>query len=88
MTTFTESIIEQAAIDWLSELGYEYAFGPEIAFDGAHPERSDYQEPLLYQRLQVGAVAVGLLALGAFPPHVPSEPVQRSIPNERFQSSR
>lgn len=34
MTSFTESIIEQAAIDWLKELGYEYAFGPEIAFDG------------------------------------------------------
>ena len=33
--TFTESIIEQAAIDWLKELGYEYAFGPEIAFDGS-----------------------------------------------------
>ena len=34
MTTFTESTIEQAAIDWLKELGYGYAFGPEIAFDG------------------------------------------------------
>ncbi|MFN8413171.1 MAG: hypothetical protein U0Z26_12360 [Anaerolineales bacterium] len=33
--TFTESIIEQAAIDWLKELGYSYAFGPEFAFDGA-----------------------------------------------------
>ena len=32
--TFTESTIEQAAIDWLQELGYNYAFGPEIAFDG------------------------------------------------------
>ena len=31
--TFTESIIEQAAIDWLKYLGYSYAFGPEIAFD-------------------------------------------------------
>lgn len=32
--TFTESSIEQATIDWLKELGYEYAFGLEIAFDG------------------------------------------------------
>jgi hypothetical protein len=31
--SFTESTIEQAAIDWLQELGYDYAFGPEIAFD-------------------------------------------------------
>lgn len=32
--SFTESTIEQAAIDWLKELGYGYAFGPESAFDG------------------------------------------------------
>lgn len=32
MTIFTESTIEQAAIDWLKDLAY--AFGPEIAFDG------------------------------------------------------
>ncbi|MCL4272253.1 MAG: hypothetical protein KJZ77_00150 [Anaerolineales bacterium] len=31
MSTFTESTIEQAAIDWLQELGYSYVFGPEIA---------------------------------------------------------
>ncbi len=52
MINFTESVIEQAAIDWLQSLGYEYAFGPEIAFDGARPERGDYQEPLLLGRLQ------------------------------------
>jgi len=52
MTIFTESTIEQAAIDWLQELGYDYAFGPEIAFDGEHPERSDYQETLLLGRLR------------------------------------
>lgn len=52
MTSFTESTIEQAAIDWLQELGYEYAFGPEIAFDGERPERSDYHETLLTGRLQ------------------------------------
>ena len=34
MMPFAESTIEQAAIDWLQELGYNYAFGPEIAFDG------------------------------------------------------
>ncbi len=38
--------------------------------------------------LVLGAVAVGLLALGAFPPPVPPQPVERMLPNERFQSSR
>ena len=50
--TFTESTIEQAAIDWLQELGYNYVFGPEIAFDGERPERSNYQETLLLGRTQ------------------------------------
>jgi type I restriction enzyme, R subunit len=52
LATFTESTIEQAAIDWLQELGYVYAFGPEIAFDGERPERGDYQETLLLGRLR------------------------------------
>jgi len=52
MSPFTESIIEQAAIDWFKDLGYDYAFGPEIAFDGERPERGDYQETLLRCRLQ------------------------------------
>jgi len=52
MTLFTESTIEQAAIDWLKDLGYDYAFGPEIAFDGEAPERSDYHETLLLGRLR------------------------------------
>ena len=38
--------------------------------------------------LILGAVAVGLLALGAFPPHVPSQPVERTLPNDRFQTGR
>ncbi len=50
--TFTESTIEQAAIDWLKDLGYAYVFGPMIAFDGDLPEREDYQEALLIGRLQ------------------------------------
>lgn len=52
MIHFAKSTIEQAAIDWLKELGYSYAFGPEIAFDGEHPERGDYQETLLLGRFQ------------------------------------
>jgi len=52
MPPFTESIIEQAAIDWFKDLGYDYTFGPAIACDGEHPERSDYQETLLLDRLR------------------------------------
>lgn len=35
--------------------------------------------------LLLGAVALGLLALGAFPPAVTPAPVERTLPNDRFQ---
>jgi hypothetical protein len=38
--------------------------------------------------LLLGAVAVGLLVIGAFPPAVPPQPVERTLPNDRFQSTR
>ncbi len=50
--TFNEFTVEQAAINWLTELGYEYSDGPAIACDGEHPERADYQETILAGRLE------------------------------------
>jgi hypothetical protein len=38
--------------------------------------------------LVLGALAVGLLAIGAFPPAVTPQPVERTLPNERFSSGR
>ncbi len=43
---------------------------------------------LLILMFVLGAVAVGLLALGAFPPEVAPRPVERSLPNDRFQTGR
>jgi hypothetical protein len=34
MNSFTESVIEQAAIDWFTGLGYACVFGPDIACNG------------------------------------------------------
>src|SRR3990172_2214457 len=50
--TFTESTIEQAALDWLHNLKYRIVFGPARAFDGAAPERENYKEVVLVGRLQ------------------------------------
>lgn len=44
--SFTESTIEQATLNWLTSLGYSYAFGPDLAFDGTHPERENSVETL------------------------------------------
>lgn len=52
MTQFAESTIEEAAIDWLTDLGYAYAFGPDLAFDGPAPERENYEVVILLARLQ------------------------------------
>ena len=43
---------------------------------------------MLILLLVLGAVVVGLLALGAFPPSVTPQPVDRALPNERFSSGR
>ncbi|MGK9452561.1 type I restriction endonuclease subunit R [Acidithiobacillus caldus] len=52
MITLNESTIEYHAIALFRELGYAYAFGPDISPDGSHPERSDYGETLLRERLR------------------------------------
>jgi type I restriction enzyme R subunit len=49
---FTESIVEEAAIDWLKRLGYQYLAGPDIACDGDHPERGSYSDVVLVERLR------------------------------------
>lgn len=43
----TEDQLEQIAIAWFKELGYEYEYGPDIACDGDRPERKDYKQVIL-----------------------------------------
>jgi type I restriction enzyme, R subunit len=50
--TFAEFHIEQASLDWFANLGYSLSFGPDLAFDGASPERENYTDPILSGRLQ------------------------------------
>ncbi|MFP3122616.1 type I restriction endonuclease subunit R [Ectobacillus funiculus] len=49
---FTEDLLEEAVIEVLQEMDYEYVFGPEIGHDGERPERQDYREVILEQRLR------------------------------------
>ncbi len=51
----TEDQLEQEALAWLGEVGYSHLYGPDIAFDGTAPERSDYRGVLLVERLR-GAI--------------------------------
>ena len=52
MTTITEADVEQAALEWLSALGWKVAHGPDIAPDTPNVERSDYGQVVLAQRLR------------------------------------
>jgi type I restriction enzyme, R subunit len=52
LETFTEDLLEEAAIEILGELGYEHKFGPDIAYDGESPERRDYKEVILENRVK------------------------------------
>jgi type I restriction enzyme R subunit len=49
---FTEESLEQAAIEILQELGYDYKFAPDISCDEDEPERKDYREVILEQRVK------------------------------------
>jgi type I restriction enzyme R subunit len=48
----TEDQLEQEALDWLKDVGYRHLYGPDIAPDGDSPERSDYRQALLLDRLR------------------------------------
>lgn len=48
----TEDQLEKEALDWLTDIGYTHLYGPDIAPDGDTPERTDYRQVLLANRLR------------------------------------
>lgn len=62
MPKITEHEIEEFAIELLEGLGYEYIYAPDIAPDGDYPERDNYGEVLLHDRLRnaVGRINPGI----------------------------
>nr|MDP9479361.1 type I restriction endonuclease subunit R [Actinomycetota bacterium] len=52
MTAVNESVVEEAALDWFAELGYETLHGPDIAPDGPDAERTSYADVVLMDRLR------------------------------------
>ena len=64
MAGFTESEVEDAALEWFAGLGYAVLHGPDIGPEGPAPERSSYDEVLLTGRLRN--------ALARLNPHMPT----------------
>ena len=48
----TEADVEQAALNWLSNLGWQTTHGPDIAPTTANTERADYAQVVLDGRLR------------------------------------
>lgn len=71
ITSYTESDLEQAAIEWFQELNYNWAYGPEISPEGEYPERYLYSDVILSERLRE--------ALTRINPGVPREAIEEAI---------
>lgn len=47
----TEAQLEQLCLAWFQAIGYEYVCGYDIAPDGETPQRQDYGQVILGERL-------------------------------------
>jgi len=64
---FTESVVEEAALEWFAGLGYAVCPGPQIAPGEATAERDDFGHVVLHRRLRD--------ALGRLNPGLPTEAI-------------
>jgi len=71
MCNFDEAELEQATLDWFEELGYESVSGADISPGGDYPEREDYSEVVLKERLQE--------ALYRINPKIPNEGIEEAF---------
>jgi len=66
-----EQQLEQHCIGWFQEAGWQFVHGPEIAPEGIHPERADYRQVILRDRL--------LAALARINPHMPAAALEQAV---------
>ena len=52
MITLTEAHVEQVALEWLSNLEWQTAYGPEMASETPNAERTDFTQVVLEERLR------------------------------------
>ena len=71
----TEDQLEQQCLGWFREGGWATVFGPDIAHDGAAPERANYREVVLVKRLAEALARLNPLV----PVAVLDEAVQRVL---------
>jgi type I restriction enzyme R subunit len=65
-----ESDLEQLCLTWFRDSGWDVLYGPDIAPDGETPERSDYREVILQDRLTA--------ALSRLNPQLPESAIEEA----------
>jgi type I restriction enzyme R subunit len=71
MARLTESVVEDATLEWLEGLGFAVAHGPDLAPDGSSPERASHADVTLVERLRS--------ALTNINPTIPPEAIEEAI---------
>ncbi|MDQ6961751.1 MAG: type I restriction endonuclease subunit R, partial [Mariprofundaceae bacterium] len=66
----TENQLEQVCLEWFKSIGYDYVCGYDIAPDGDRPERIDYRQIVLHDRL--------LAQLQIINPHIPISALEQA----------
>jgi type I restriction enzyme, R subunit len=54
----TESVVEDACLEWFRTLGFSTAYGPDIGPDGSAEERSSWEDVILVSRLREAVAEV------------------------------
>ncbi|MFO1346422.1 MAG: type I restriction endonuclease subunit R [Rhodocyclaceae bacterium] len=66
-----EQQLEDLCIGWFQETGWQFVHGPDIAPDVTNPERADYRQVILRDRL--------LAALARINPHIPAAALEQVV---------
>ncbi|MBN1829619.1 MAG: type I restriction endonuclease subunit R, partial [Deltaproteobacteria bacterium] len=72
--SLNENIIEETSLVWFDNLGYSTSFGPDLAFDGECPERTEkanYGDVILEERLRT--------ALHDINPNIPQNAIDDAV---------
>src|SRR5688572_23867926 len=66
-----ESVVEEAALDWLESLGWVMRHGRDLGPDGVDPERQAYEQVFLEDRLKQALVLLN--------PGLPNEAIEEAF---------
>ncbi|MEO4046219.1 type I restriction endonuclease subunit R [Pseudomonas sp. CAU 1711] len=66
-----EQQLEELCLSWFQQVGWRFAHGPDIAPDSSSPERTDYRDVVLRERL--------LAALARINPQIPAAALEQAV---------